>query len=190
MEQDRLAKRFQAGDWDAFLELWEQYQPLIHKLTHHPLNPDFCNYTYKPTKMEKEDIRAECRMILIQALHEFDDTKAKASTFIIDRLTLHIHNYALRQIREEQVMNHLKYIEPIREEEAEKHRQNHENLYEEVKKHFQNLSKRQQEVMHCLFVEKLTNKETAEKLNLHKDVVARHKSQAIKKLKMILNEDK
>ncbi|KZL91733.1 RNA polymerase sigma factor [Clostridium magnum] len=176
MEDDKLVKRCQVGDKEAFQELISKYHPFVYK------------FLIKITANEDvaEDITQETFLKLIRNIEKFDvHGKAKFSTYII---TISKNCYIDYLRKEKKFSQDLAIDENINAEDINTNTESIvlEKIYsKEVKKELENLSEEQKLAIKMKYIEGLTLKEIGEKLELEPKTVKSRIHNGIVKLRKI-----
>jgi RNA polymerase sigma factor, sigma-70 family len=180
MEENKLIKRCQVGDKEAFQELISKYHPFVYK------------FLIKVTANEDvaEDITQETFLKIIKNIEKFDvHGKAKFSTYTI---TVSKNCYIDYLRKEKKFLQDLAIDENINTEDINTNTENIvlDKIYgEEVKKELENLSEEQKLAVKMKYMEGLTLKEIGDKLELEPKTVKSRIHNGIVKLRKIFGGD-
>lgn len=176
MEDNKLIKRCQVGDKEAFQELISKYHPFVYK------------FLIKITEDERvaEDITQETFLKIIRNIEKFDVYgKAKFSTYII---TISKNCYIDYLRKEKKFLQDIAIDENINVEDINTNTENIviDKIYgEAIIKELENLSEEQKLAIKMKYIEGLTLKEIGEKLELEPKTVKSRIHNGIVKLRKI-----
>lgn len=162
---------------DAFCQIYQNYVEYVFKFI----------YGRTGNVQVTEDIVSETFLALVDVLKNFEG-KSKLQTFIIgiafNKLRSHWNN--IKKENQTSLENFEEFImDEVKEEDTEVNDSEDENIIKEVKDILEKLEGNYRQVLVCRFLENLSVKDTAKKLNLTEANVRVIQNRALEKLRNV-----